>query len=94
MAAVTKEKLFELLAHQNTRQALGRLAQGEDLRRVAADVAGQALASKLGQMFGAAPAAVEVGAPKAGAGRSDNPEPIDAEFVTINVTEQSKKSAR
>lgn len=84
MAAVTKETLLGLLAHENTRQALGRLAQGEDVRRVAADVAGQALAAKIGQMLGAAPAPVDVG-PVAGAGRPTRPEPIDAEFVTINV---------
>lgn len=90
MAAVTKESLFALLAHENTRQALGRLAQGEDVRRVAADVAGQALAAKLGQMLGATPAAA-TDRVKTGQRKADT---VDAEFVEINVTDQAKRSGQ
>jgi hypothetical protein len=92
MAAVTKESLFALLAHENTRQALGRLAQGEDVRRVAADVAGQALAMKLGKMMGVKPA--EAAAADASSPAAKRPDVHDAEFVEINVTDQAKKAGR
>jgi hypothetical protein len=91
MAAVTQESLVALLAHENTRQALGRLAQGEDVRRVAADVAGQALAMKLGKMMGVKPAEAAADASSPAAKRSDV---HDAEFVEINVTDQAKKAGR
>lgn len=103
---VTKDALLGLLAHEATRSALGRLAQGEDVRRVAADVAGQALAAKLGKLMGLAGGAVaspsEVGpevksnsskgAHVGGGPNAGHNAPIDAEFVTINVTEEAKKT--
>lgn len=81
---VTKDSLLGLLAHETTRNALGRLSQGEDVRRVAADVAGQVLTAKIAQAIGAAPPAdprtVKVAAVDV----------VDAEFVEVNESGRKK----
>lgn len=83
--ALTKDSLLGLLAHETTRAALGRLSQGEDVRRVAADVAGQVLTAKIAQAMGAAPAAdprtVKVAAADV----------MDAEFTEVNDSPGRKK---
>lgn len=83
---VTKDSLLGLLAHETTRNALGRLSQGEDVRRVAADVAGQVLTAKIAQAMGAAPAA-------SGSPRTVNVAAVDiedAEFTVVNESGRKK----
>ena len=81
---VTKDSLLGLLAHETTRAALGRLSQGEDLKRVAADVAGQVLTARLAQAMGAEPAGssrtVKVAAVDV----------MDAEFTEVNNSGRKK----
>lgn len=102
-AKATKDALLSLLAHENTRVFLGKLAGGEDLRRATAELAGAAITTKVAQVLGAssgAKAAKDVNE-RAGDGRQPRAAPstrpdasvIDAEFVEINVTEQAKKAA-
>lgn len=80
---VTKDSLLGLLAHETTRNALGRLSQGEDVRRVAADVAGQVLTAKIAQAMGAAPA---------GRPRTVNVAAVDAEDAEfVDVTPKRSK---
>lgn len=104
-AAATKDALLSLLAHENTRVFLGKLAGGEDLRRATAELAGAAITTKVAQVLGASAGvktAKDVNERTSGGGGagarprapSARPDPsvIDAEFVEINVTEQAKKA--
>ena len=97
-----KETFLKLLAHENTRTFLGKLAGGEDPRRATAELAGAAITTKVAQVLGAsvgsAKAARDVTPESPGAsGRQPHTSPhrgdvVDAEFVEINVTEQAKKA--
>jgi hypothetical protein len=100
----TKDALLALLAHENTRTFLGKLAGGEDLRRATAELAGAAITTKVAQVLGASVAGAKAArdVTPEGPGASGRQPPhtaphrgdvVDAEFVEINVTEQAKKAA-
>lgn len=99
-----KETFLKLLAHENTRTFLGKLAGGEDPRRAAAELAGAAITTKVAQALGASVAGAKAArdvTPEspAGSGASGRHTPprgdvVDAEFVEINVTEQAKKAGK
>lgn len=88
---VTKDSLLGLLAHETTRAALGRLSQGEDLKRVAADVAGQVLTARLAQAMGAAPMAPASGPRTVNVAAVDA---VDAEFTEVNDSGRKKPKER
>ena len=103
-AAATKDALLSLLAHENTRVFLGKLAGGEDLRRATAELAGAAITTKVAQVLGAGAGGVKSAKdvnertsdgrqPRAAPSTRPDASVIDAEFVEINVTEQAKKAA-
>ena len=105
-----KETFLKLLAHENTRTFLGKLAGGEDPRRAAAELAGAAITTKVAQALGASVAGAKAardvtpesqggasGAGSSGSKAHTSPhrgDVVDAEFVEINVTEQAKKAGK
>jgi hypothetical protein len=98
-----KETFLKLLAHENTRTFLGKLAGGEDPRRAAAELAGAAITTKVAQALGASVAGAKAArdvTPESQGGASGRQshtsrgDVVDAEFVEINVTEQAKKAGK
>lgn len=95
--AAAKDALLTLLAHEQTRTFLGKIANGDDPRRAAAELAGGALTAKLASALGAMPrpsAAKDVTPESEQPTKKADPNVVDAEFVEINVTESAKKQGK
>lgn len=90
---MAKDTLLSILAHQKTRDLMGRLARGDDPRRAVAELAGLSLAEGLAKAMGADGKMVRraVQAAKPQAAKTDDGI-TDAEFTVINVTEQARKA--
>ena len=88
---MTKDALYALLAHPMTREAMQRVGRGDDPSLVAAELAGAAFTRKVAAALGASvkpkPWTHDGMVDAAG-------EPMDAEYVVIDVTPGVKRRTK